>query len=82
MQRYEIKAVVRWQEKCGGGFDVPRGMAPAAWATPEGRSKKNMLLAIPKLKLRCFPIMLKIIPDQVIFQLFEVVREHRVFNNV
>jgi uncharacterized protein len=29
-----------------------------------------------KLKLRCFPVSLKIIPDKVIFQLFEVMREN------
>jgi hypothetical protein len=82
VQRYEIKSVVRWQEKGGGGFDAQRGTAPAAWATPEGRSKKNMLLAIPELILRCFSVHLEIIPDKIIFQLFEVVREHRFFNDV
>jgi hypothetical protein len=34
------------------------------------------LFYIPKLKLRCFPVNLKIIPDQIIFQLFEDMKEN------
>jgi hypothetical protein len=70
------------RQKVGVDLTLVGGTVPAAWATPEARSKKKTLPGIPKLVLRCFPVHLKIIPDQVIFQLFEVMREHRFFNNV
>ena len=34
------------------------------------RAEKEILSSVPKLVLRCFPIHLKIIPDEIIFQLF------------
>jgi len=39
-------------------------------------------LPIPKLKLRRFPVQLKIIPGEIIFQFFELVREDRFFENM
>ena len=38
---------------------------------------ENSLPAVPELVLRCFPVMLKIIPYEIIFQFLKLVRENR-----
>ena len=68
-----IKSVVSGEEKCGGGFDAPGGCCPRR----VGDSGVEHLLAVPELVLRCFPVMLKIIPHKIIFPFLTLVRENR-----
>ena len=51
--------------------------APAFVGVPGGKINKNTLPAIPELVLRCFPVLLKIIPHEIIFPFLKLVRENR-----
>ena len=61
----------------GWGFDAPGGEPP-----PRGRPrgftiKKNKLMAVPELVLRCFLVHLEKIPDEIILQFLELMLENR-----
>jgi len=60
-----------------GDLTLLKGCCPRLCGRPRGLDQKNTLPVIPELVLRCFPVMLKIIPNQIIFPFPEIVRDYR-----